>query len=119
MVGGGWWMVKGSKLPLHHPPPTTHHPPFFGGPAMVRFLVVMVLALALCAGVAWWFGLIGGDASNPGVVGAAPADGKVINPWKSGKLLFVPFEPKATEPLGDELLPNRNGERFRRLRLKR
>ena len=79
---------------------------------MVRFLVVMVLALALCAGVAWWFGLIGGDASNPGVVGAAPADGKVINPWKSGKLLFVPFEPKATEPLGDELLPNRNGVRL-------
>src|SRR4051794_29640244 len=77
---------------------------------MVRFLVVMVLALALCAGVAWSFGLFSGEPST--TAAGSLQGGKAVNPWKPGAPLYKSVALPSAQPFGDELLPNPNGIRL-------
>jgi WD40 repeat protein len=70
----------------------------------------MVLALALCAGVAWYFGLLSTDPPTTSAQGTAQGD-KVPSSWKPGNPLFVPIKLPPAQPLGDDLLPNPNGIR--------
>src|SRR4051812_36559748 len=77
---------------------------------MVRFLATMMLALALCAGVAWYFDLL--PTGTPSVATPLPKDeGQDARKMARGGLLYAAINPPPPQPFGDELLLNPNGPR--------
>src|SRR5271166_2770118 len=83
---------------------------------MVRFLVVMVLALGLCAGAAYLFDLPPFGPSTPQAKGGQPGtqDEKAVKAPELGGLLYAAIKLPPAQPLGDDLMRAPNGPRLGR-----
>src|SRR6185312_14453635 len=84
---------------------------------MVRFLVVMVLALGLCAGAAYLFDLPPFGPKSPPANAqqrGTQEDGKPAKAPELGGSLYARVAPRQFAPLGDELLAGPNAGRLGR-----